>query len=284
MLIQAATRHAASVLRVRLVAALLLALPCVVFPPAIIKLAAQGSLVPGGSAPSGAGTGSVQSVPLAPPPGLAPPAAPAPPPAVAAPDAPALAAPQTPPAPPAPAAAPVPPAAATASPLDPNSTLAAKPGDTVNVDDLELQPKNAAVTTGKSTWDDGPRTLANAFARMRAEADKAGVKVAGRPLAIFVETDDSSFRFEAFLPIDRIPDNRDLMGPDIRFSQTPAGRALRFFHKGPYDDVDSTYEVITAYLDAKGITVRDAFVEEYVGELKDASSAAFEMNIYVMPR
>ena len=256
-------------------------------------LAAQGSLVPGGTPRSGAGTGTVESTPLAPPPGTAPAPVIAPPlaPAAPAPEAPAASAPQTPPviatppvaAPPVIAAPPVV-MAPSVGMVDPNSTLAGKPGDTVNADDLVLAPKNAAVSTGRSTWDDGPKTLGETFARMRAEADKAGVKVAGRPLAIFVETDDAGFRFEAYLPIDRIPDNREQMGPDIRFSQTPEGRALRFVHRGPYDDVDSTYEVITAYLDAKGITVRDAFVEEYLGELKDSSEPGFELNIYVTPR
>lgn len=304
-------RYGASVFRAGVVGVLLHG-PLAIFPLAILPLAAQGSLVPGGSAPSGAGTGNVQSVPLAPPPGLAapvpppaetrpadnpaatqtPPAGAGQPPAIASPPvaAPAISAPPIAiPAVPPPAAAvePVPNAAppvVQSGPVDPNSTLAGKPGDAVNVDDLTLAPKNAAVSTGKSTWDEGPKTLADTFARMRAEAEKAGVKVAGRPLAIFVETDDVSFRFEAFLPIDRIPDNRDLLGPDIRISQTPAGRALRFVHKGPYDDVDSTYEVITAYLDTKGITVRDAFIEEYVGDLKDSSEAGFEVNIYVVPR
>jgi effector-binding domain-containing protein len=247
---------------------------------------AQASIVPGGSASPA--TGPVQSAPLAPPPGMVAPAVPVEvkpaeikPAEVKTAEPPAATAIQT-PSPPAIAAPPV-----TATPpslIDPNSTLAGKPGDSVNVDDLTLVARTAAISTGRATWDDGPKTLAATFARMAADAEKAGVKVAGRPVAIFVETDDTAFRYEAYLPIDRIPEGRDLMGAETRFGQTPAGRALRFSHKGPYDDVDSTYEAITAYLDAKGITVRDAFIEEYVGELKDSAEANFEVNIYVQPR
>jgi effector-binding domain-containing protein len=43
---------------------------------------------------------------------------------------------------------------------------------------------------------------------------------------------------------------------------------LRFVHRGPYDDIDSTYETVTAYLDAKNIEVKDFFVEEYVSDLR----------------
>jgi effector-binding domain-containing protein len=243
---------------------------------------AQTSIVPGQSPPSGAGTGTVESQPLAPPPGTAPPAA-------APEQKPAESAqPATPASPPAvpPAAAPPPaaPPVVAAKPVDPNATLAGKPGDSGNVDDLTLVARPAAMTGGRSSWDDGAKNLAAAFTRMRGEIEKAGAKVAGRPFAIFVETDDNAFRFEAFLPIDAAPAGRDSFSAETRIAQTPDGRALRFIHQGPYDDVDSTYEAITAYLDAKGINVRDAFIEEYVGELKDSADAKFEVNIYVQPR
>ncbi len=269
-------------------AAVLLGAGVLAFAPGVI---AQTSIVPGGSAPPAAGP--VQSAPLAPLPGTAAPAEASPVEAKPVEAKPADAKPAEPPAAtttqtpssPAPAGIAAPPATATPpSVVDPNATLAGKPGDSVNVDDLNLAAKTAAVSTGRATWDEGPKTLAATFARMAADAEKAGVKVAGRPVAIFVETDDTAFRFEAYLPIDRIPEGRDLMGAETRFGHTPAGRALRFVHKGPYDDVDSTYEAITAYLDAKGITVRDAFIEEYIGDLKNSAEAGFEVNIYVQPR
>ena len=65
---------------------------------------------------------------------------------------------------------------------------------------------------------------------------------------------------------------------------TPAGPSLRFVHVAPYDDIDSTYETITAYLEAKSIVVKDAFLEEYVSELKDAGDPNLEINVYVQPR
>ena len=65
---------------------------------------------------------------------------------------------------------------------------------------------------------------------------------------------------------------------------SPAGPALRFLHQAPYDDIDSTYETITAYLEAKSIVVKDAFLEEYVSELNDPSDANLEINVYVQPK
>lgn len=180
---------------------------------------------------------------------------------------------------------PVPPAPALAAPVvDPNSLLAGGRGDNVNVDELMLNAKPAIMVTGQANWDSSMETLGKAFDRLRAEAAKAGLKVAGRPLALFVETDDTKFRFEAMLPVDRVIEGQAGIGPDIRFVQTPRGKHLRFTHKAPYDDIDSTYEVLTAYLDAKGLTVRDAFLEEYVSELSDSDKPEFELNVYVQPQ
>ena len=46
----------------------------------------------------------------------------------------------------------------------------------------------------------------------------------------------------------------------------------------------STYETITAYLEAKSIAVKDAFLEEYVSDLKDPGDPNLEINVYVQPK
>lgn len=154
----------------------------------------------------------------------------------------------------------------------------------MNVDSLVLVPKDALSVTGQASWDRGFEQLSEVFRRLEAEASRLGLQVAGRPLTHFIETDDAGFRFDAMLPVDRPPAAGAPLPADIRASRTPAGNALRFTHKAPYDDIDSTYEGITAYLDAKGLTVRDQFIEEYVSEAKDAAEPTFEVNIYVQPR
>jgi len=216
------------------------------------------------------------AAPVAPPPAPVE-AAPLPAPAPAVPPAPSPAPAQ--PAPPPPAAS-APPA-----PTPGRPTLIEKAGDPMDVDEVTLPAKPAAVLSGTSTWDDGFANLRSAFARMEDELAKAGLKPAGRPLAIFLQTDDTSFTYEAMIPIERPPEPRPAaLPPDIRLGTTPEGRALRFVHKAPYDEIDSTYETITAYLDAKGVVVKDAFIEEYVNDAKDAQDAELEINIFVQPR
>lgn len=185
-----------------------------------------------------------------------------------------------------PAPLPAPPANSTLaqSPFAGLPTLLPGPSDAGNIDEVVLPAKPAVVLTGTSTWDDGFLTLFDGFKRIAAELSKAGIKPAGRPLTVFLETDDTDFRFEAMVPIEKAPDDRTALTSDIRFGTTPSGKAFRFTHKAAYEEIDNTYEAITAYLDAKGITVKDAFIEEYVTDPKDASDEDLGINIYVQPR
>lgn len=168
---------------------------------------------------------------------------------------------------------------------DPNATLAGKGTDSSDVAEITLSPKPVLTLSGQATWDQGFQKLSDSFKALRAEAQKAGLAVAGRPLTLFVETTDDGFRFDAMLPVVIPPGvQAPSLSPDFKMGTTFAGRALRFLHQAPYDDIDSTYETITAYLEAKSIVVKDAFLEEYISELNDPGDPNLEINIYVQPK
>ena len=223
----------------------------------------------------------VPAVPPAPPATAATPAPPALPPVA-----------QTPPPAPPPAAAvpplPVPPG--TVPPAPPaavagQETLAPPPVDSSTPDTVELAARPAATLRGQSTWEEGYDRLTQSFQRLQSEMDKAGVRVTGKPLATFLETDDTGFRFQALLPVATPPATRPPGLPaDIAFGSTPAGKAIRFVHKAPYDDIDSTYEAVSAYLDTKGIEVKDNFTEEYVAIGSGPGDTGLELYIYVQPK
>lgn len=259
---------------------------------------------------------AVESAPLAPPPGMAVPAQTPP---VQTPPAPV---PQTPPGPepvqpPPPAPGPVTPTPVQPAPTpqaplepqpvqppptlpppsdqlpqqqrtgtpDPNATLAGKRGDTSDVDEVALVAKPVLKIAGQASWDQGFERLSQSFRLLREEAGKAGLPVAGRPLTLFVETTDEGFRFEAMLPVaPKAGGALPSFAEGVQMGTSPEGRSLRFLHVAPYDDIDSTYETITAYLEAKSIVVKDAFLEEYVSDLKDPGDPNLEINVYVQPR
>ena len=233
----------------------------------------------------------VPAVPAAPVPAAPPPASASPvpgPPASAPPVAQSPGLPAPPPAQPGtggPAPAPVPmPVQPPASSADARTTLIPVPGDTSNVDDVILPEKPVIARGGTSTWDEGFGKLKADFEALAAAATAANLRIAGRPLALFVETDDLGFRYEAMLPVEGLSPGQAQLNAETRIGKTPSGKALRFVHKSTYEDIDQTYEAITAYLDAKGLSVQDSFVEEYVTDMTRPDDAGLEVNIFVLPR
>ena len=131
--------------------------------------------------------------------------------------------------------------------------------------ELTLPKRKIIYLNGHATWDNVFDALVKAFRRLDAYLKKAGIKPEGSPMTIYVETNDNGFKFRAARAIAEMP-ARPPKG-DIAVGEAPAGKALKFVHRGTYDAIDATYEAITNYLDDKGFEAKDEFIEEYDSDL-----------------
>jgi effector-binding domain-containing protein len=210
----------------------------------------------------------------------APPASPAPAPSAQTPGAPAPAAPgaQPPATPSAPGANVAPSAPEAAKPGEPGAPR--NEGSTGETVDLPARP--FAYIEGKADRDEIYGAILGSLGLIKRDMDKVGLKPSGRPLAVFVESDDSGFRYHAGFPLEAAPAEKAGLSDAVKIGQTPSGKAMRFQHVGSYADIDATYDAITAYLDEKGIDAQDSFIEEYVNDVKDADDPTLEVNIYVL--
>ena len=147
---------------------------------------------------------------------------------------------------------------------------------------LVMTAHPAAYIEGKANWSEGFSALMGALATINAELTRAGLAASGRPIAVFVETDDTGFGYRAMIPIDKAPEGKTALSETVKLGQTPAGRAMKFEHRGSYEDIDSTYEAITAYLDEKGLEAANMFVEEYLNDVKTADDPNLQVDIYVL--
>lgn len=148
--------------------------------------------------------------------------------------------------------------------------------------DIVLDAKPVLLIRGQSNWDDGFDNLMEAFKKLNEEAKKQKLAVVGRPQAVFTSTDDYGFKYEAMLTLEVAPSVKPPLAKDFELGQSPAGKALKFTHAGAYDDIDTTYEAITAYLDEKGLKARNLFVEEYMTDPKTSEDGDLQMNILVL--
>jgi effector-binding domain-containing protein len=155
------------------------------------------------------------------------------------------------------------------------------PVESVSGQIVDVPARPALVLKGQAKWDDAAKTLTNSLAKVTAAATKAGLAANGRPLTVFTDTDDNGFHYEAMLPIAKAPEGKVKLADGVEVGASPAGKALKFEHRGSYDEIDATYEAITAYLDEKGLDTNNVFIEEYLTNLTDAEDANVDVDIYV---
>jgi effector-binding domain-containing protein len=213
-----------------------------------------------------------------------------------APTAPALAAPSPAPATPQPTQAPAAPTPAPAkpgeapsatnpvpgAPEDANPPGPGTPGEASTGEAVDLSARPFVYTEGKADKDEIYTAVLGSLSLVRREMDKANLAPAGWPLAVFLESDETGFKYHAGYPIATAPEGKSSLSDAVKIGQTPSGKAMRFEHQGAYGDIDATYDAVTAYLDDKGIDAQDTFIEEYANDVKDPDDPTLQVNIYVL--
>ena len=179
---------------------------------------------------------------------------------------------------PAPAASPAPPPATAQTPAIPPP--AAAPVQTADPfgEQITLEPKTVVVLKGSANWDSAFDTLIDGFKSLSALLDKQGIKPSGNPMIVYTSTDDTGFTFLAEIPVDQEPKN---LTKAMSMGKSPDGKALKFVHRGSYDNMDNTYEAITNHLDDKKLEAKDTFIEEYITDPLKTAEDKLVINVYV---
>jgi effector-binding domain-containing protein len=153
-----------------------------------------------------------------------------------------------------------------------------QPGDAFG-ESVTLPERTIVYIQGHGQWDAAFETLVDAFKSLGEYLDKQGIKPDGAFMTIYTETDDMGFSFQAGVPVAAPP--KDPPKGDIAVGPAPAGKALKFVHRGSYDAMDSTYEAITNYLDDKHLEAQGPFIEEYVTDPVKTPSEKLVVNVFV---
>jgi effector-binding domain-containing protein len=146
-------------------------------------------------------------------------------------------------------------------------------------EELTLTAKTIIFMKGSGTWDTAFETLIDAFKSVYGFLDRQGIKPDGPAMTIYTATDDVGFQYQAGVPIAAAP--RNPPRGDLAVGQSPAGKALKFVHRGSYDAMDETYEKITNHLDDKKLEAKDMFIEEYQTDILKTPEDKLVVNVYV---
>ena len=167
---------------------------------------------------------------------------------------------------PAPSAVPAPPPAAPVQAADPFG------------EETTLAPKKVVILKGTANWDSAFDTLMESFKSLTALLDKQSISRTGNPMIVYTSTDDTGFTYLAEMPVDQEPKN---LTKDMSLGKSPEGKALKFVHRGSYDNMDNTYEAITNHLDDKKLEAKDTFIEEYITDPLKTAEDKLVINVFV---
>ena len=143
---------------------------------------------------------------------------------------------------------------------------------------ITLEPKKVVIIKGTANWDSAFDTLIESFKTLTALLDKQGIKSSGNAMIVYTSTDDTGFTFLAEIPVEQDPKN---LTKDMSIGKSPDGKALKFVHRGSYDNMDNTYEAITNHLDDKKLEAKDTFIEEYITDPLKTAEDKLVINVYV---
>jgi effector-binding domain-containing protein len=176
-----------------------------------------------------------------------------------------------------PSAAPATPPAAAETPAAPPAAAPVQAADPFG-EQITLEPKTVVIVKGNANWDSAFDTLIDSFKSLSALLDKQGIKASGNSMIVYTSTDDTGFTYLAEMPVDQDPKS---LTKDMSMGKSPEGKALKFVHRGSYDNMDNTYEAITNHLDDKKLEAKDTFVEEYITDPLKTAEDKLVINVYV---
>jgi effector-binding domain-containing protein len=145
--------------------------------------------------------------------------------------------------------------------------------------EVTLAEQPIVYTAGTGEWDTALETLTEAFKTVKQYLDKAGLKAAGPPMTIYTAMDDVSFNFQAAIPVVAAPAKAPT--GEILAGTTPAGKALKFVHRGSFEGMTQTYDVISHHVEEKQISTQELLIEEYITDLLTAPADKLVVNIFV---
>jgi len=153
-----------------------------------------------------------------------------------------------------------------------------QPGDAFG-DEVTLTPRTIVYFSGSGKWDNAFETIVDGFKTVNAYLEKQGIKPSGAPMTIYTSTNDASFQFWAAVPIAEQP--KDPPTGDIAVGTSTAGKAYKFIHRGSYDDMDTTYDAITNFLDENRLDAKDLFIEQYLTDPVTTPEDKLVVEVYV---
>ena len=144
---------------------------------------------------------------------------------------------------------------------------------------ITLAEQTIIYASGTAEWETAYETLKAAFRAAQAFLARSGLGRSSPAMTIYTAMDDTSFNFRAAIPVTELP--KSLPQEKIGTGRSPGGKALKFVHRGSFQDMTSTYDAISHYVEGRQLAAKELLIEEYVTDLLTTPADRLVVNIFV---
>ncbi len=146
---------------------------------------------------------------------------------------------------------------------------------------VTVEPFDILYVSGKSSQEatDVGQALADAFTQIGRFMAENNILQDSQPMAITRSWDENGYQFDAAVPVNGLPDE---VSGNVQIGLSPSGRAVRFTHIGPYDQMLPAYEKLASYMAANGLDEGPVSWEHYISDPGNTPEAEIITHIYFL--
>jgi effector-binding domain-containing protein len=171
----------------------------------------------------------------------------------------------------------------------------------LEVEILEVEPVDILYVVSEAAPDSSDITasMAAAYQEITAYMAERGIEMAAQPMTITRIGEEGRYEVEAAIPV-TLPEAAPAAAAEpqaatseaqasgaapapasrVRVGQSPAGRAVRVVHRGPYESMGPTYEKLAAWIGAHALEEGRVSWEQYISDPGATPEAELVTHIY----
>jgi effector-binding domain-containing protein len=134
-------------------------------------------------------------------------------------------------------------------------------------------------TSDRPVQGDVGASLAAAYQEISAFMQENSIEMLSAPIAITRSWDAHNYQIDAAIPV--VSADIALSG-NLRAGRSPSGTAVRVVHQGPYENMGSSYEQLSAYMAVNGLEEGRVSWEQYVSDPARTPPSELITHIYFL--
>lgn len=146
---------------------------------------------------------------------------------------------------------------------------------------VEAEAVEILYVSGKSSQEasDVAQALATAYEEITLFMASRQIELSGQPIAITRGWDEDGYQFDAALPVNRLPEST--IG-NVKSGFSPSGRAVRYSHQGPYEEMLQAYEQLASFMAANSLPEGPLSWEHYISDPANTPTEEIITHIYIL--